>query len=179
MSVKKKSVVRSFRIPEDVCRELEEEASLQGTTLNSLVNYVLTKYVKYDRLMTRLQYMTFPKKILRTLFEATDEEFLGQVAYTFGHDTLRDELDVWPSPLGFEDLLNFIAMRTKHASIGNVYIYKKKEDEYSVVLVHGLGLNFSKAWGRFFKGFLDSFFNDLEPTYDFSEDQLSINIKVN
>jgi hypothetical protein len=173
----KKSVVRSFRLSAELCEELEAEAEREEVTLNALVTNVLTKYVRYDRHMNKLQYIPLPKKVIEMLVEATGEDFLRQIAYNFGKVTLRNEVDVWPASQKFDDLLEFFAVRMKYGGVGNVYINKEGE-EYTVVLRHTLGEKFSKAWGWFFKGFMDSFYEDVDPVYTYAEDQLTITLRA-
>lgn len=176
MGARKRSVVKSFRIPEDVCRELEEEAALQETTLNTLVCSVLAKYVKHDRYFARLQYIFVPKKIMEMLLETMPEDFMKQLAYAFGRETLGGEFDLWSYPVEFERLMDFFAMRMKYAGFGNVYVYRQN-DRYTVVLRHTFGAKFSRAWLWIFKGFVDSFYEDAEPFYMFADNQLTISIK--
>lgn len=176
LSARKKSVVKSFRLPEDVYRELEDEAALQETTPNTLVCSLLTKYVKHDRYMARLQYMFVPKKIVEMLLETMREDLMKELAYSFGHETLKNEVELWSSPKDFDKLLDFFAMRMRYAGFGNVYVYRQK-DHYTMVLRHTLGAKFSKAWLWIFKGFLDSFYEDADPSYTFSDDQLTISLK--
>lgn len=169
-------MVKSFRLPEELFRELEDEAALQEITLNALVCSVLTKYVKHDRYMARLQYMYVPKKIVGMLLEVMHEDFMRELAYSFGRETLRKEVDLWPAQPQFDDLLNFFAMRMKYAGFGNVYLYRR-EDHYTLVLRHTFGAKFSKAWGYILKGFLDSFYEDADPKYVFADDQLTVSLK--
>ncbi len=177
MSNKRKSVVRSFRLPADLCGELEAEVEKEGTSLNNLVVSLLTKYVKYDRHMNKLQYIPLPKRVIEMLVEATGEEFLKQIAYNFGRVTLRNEVDVWPYTQEFDDLLEFFALRMKYGGVGNVYI-NREGDQYTVVLRHNLGEKFSKAWGWFLKGFIDAYYEDADPTYVYAEDQLTMTLKA-
>lgn len=173
---KGRSIVKSFRLPEDLFKELEDEAAVQETTLNALVCAVLTKYLKHDRYVKRLHYVSVPKKIVELLLETLQEDSMRELAYGFGHGDLRREVDLWSVHTEFDELLNFFAMRVKYAGFGNVYIYRH-EDHYTMVIRHTFGEKFSKALAWIFKGFFDSFYEDVEPTYVFADDQLTIRLK--
>lgn len=175
MPNKRKSVVRSFRLPADLCGELEAEVEREGTSLNNLVVNLLTKYVEYDRHMNKLQYIPLPKRVIEMLVEVSGEKYLMQIAYNFGRVTLKNEVDLWPYTQEFDDLLEFFALRMKYGRIGNVYI-NKKDDQYTIVLRHNLGEKFSKAWGWFLKGFIDAYYEDVDPVFIYAEDQLTMTL---
>jgi hypothetical protein len=171
----RKSVVRSFRLPTEVCEALEEEAQVQDTTVNALVDSVLTKYAQYDRFMIRLEYVMLSKKLFVMLLECPNEDSLREIVYEFGRTNLHENVGGRAHPYALKDILGYFALGIKYSGAGKVYVYEDG-GRYTVVLRHSLGEKVSRAAGWLFKGFIDSYYKDADFDYAYSDDQLTVTL---
>src|SRR5689334_10331392 len=77
-------VTRSFRISEPTMRTIEEEATEQGLSVNTLVNQLLTKYAKVDRLIAKTKGIRLTHETIKEIFDSVPEDKVIEVARKTG-----------------------------------------------------------------------------------------------
>src|SRR5690242_17556996 len=76
----KKSVTVTFRISKDIMDKLNEEADINYTSLNSLINQILKRYVEWSRFDDKSSMIPIASSVLKELLEGLDKDQVIKLA---------------------------------------------------------------------------------------------------
>jgi hypothetical protein len=140
------TVVKTFRIPEAVYAKLQTEAKARGLTTNALVSLVFTKFVNWDRLTSRFEFIEISKGLFRSILDLMGARELEEAAGT-GSRFRREAYMFWFGDITIESYLRFLSYTCtfgRHAE----FECQANERDYTITLRHDLGLKWSN-WLRF------------------------------
>lgn len=76
---KRKTVLRTIRLGADVSEQMEAKARATGSSVNSLLSSLVTRYAEWDEKAERFGFMDMSKEFFRLYLEAADDEKLRQL----------------------------------------------------------------------------------------------------
>jgi len=143
----KGSVTRSVRIEKDADERLRNLADQSDTSVNTLVNRALRKFVEWDAFGEKFGFVTMPGIILIRLMDHLTEEQARELGTWAGRNLLKEYITFWFKDVTPETLLEgFPRLFAKYA---RAFQYEEHaEDDYRVIILkHGGG----PKWSTFYQ----------------------------
>jgi hypothetical protein len=145
-----KSVVRSFRLDEDVDKSLHKYALQEGISINSLVNRALRRYVLWDVNASRFGGVTLAGPSLTKLISYLSDDQVREFARWAADNSVRDFITFFFGECNFQTFLKALKLL---ADYGGHFEYEETTsgDVRTVVLKHGRGMKWSihyEEWVR-------------------------------
>lgn len=144
---KKGSVTRSVRIEKDADERLRQLAEQGDTSVNTLVNRALRKFVEWDAYGEKFGFVTMPNVILVKLMDYLTEEEAREVGGWTGKNLLREYITFWFKEVTPETLLEgFPKLLSKY---GRAFAYEElvEDDRITIIVKHAGG----SKWSTFYE----------------------------
>ncbi|MCL5318813.1 MAG: hypothetical protein M1503_11220 [Thaumarchaeota archaeon] len=120
VSGRRKTVLRTTRIPVELDKGLELEADKIGVSINTLVNMILTKYIVHDIPSQAMYALTYPRQGFKQFIDAVSDEQIADIGKEEGkrlgvtlilwfgkHPCLQAYLDYYSVMGRYNRLFNF------------------------------------------------------------------------
>ncbi|TLZ52716.1 MAG: hypothetical protein E6K18_02275 [Methanobacteriota archaeon] len=140
-------MTRSVRIEKDADERLRNLADQSDTSVNTLVNRALRKFVEWDAFGEKFGFVTMPGIILIRLMDHLTEEQARELGTWAGRNLLKEYITFWFKDVTPETLLEgFPRLFAKYA---RAFQYEEHaEDDYRVIILkHGGG----PKWSTFYQ----------------------------
>ena len=155
----KKEKTRSitYRLPEDLVRELETESMEKNTSQNVLVKQILEKHVQWDRYADKIGMIPVPKNILDELGKEMSGEDIDSIIKAIlpmikeSVLFIKGKYDLKRCIETLEDYMKASGMRSDHRLEGNLHHF---------VIQHELGIKWSLLTEKLFKEIFHEFLPD-------------------
>lgn len=170
------SVTRSVRIEKDADERLRKLADQSDTSVNTLVNRALRKFVEWDAYGEKFGFVTMPGIILVKLMDHLSEEEAHELGSWAGKNLLREYITFWFKDITPETLLEgFPRLFAKYA---RAFQYEEhvEEDYRVIILKHGGG----SRWSTFYQVAAETAFRELinrEIKVEKSENQVVMRLR--
>src|SRR5437867_2738340 len=164
----KGSVTRSVRIEKDADERLRKLADQSDTSVNTLVNRALRKFVEWDAYGEKFGFVTFPGIILVKMMDHLSEEEATELGKWAGRNLLKEDT---PETLieGFPRLF---------AKYAHAFAYEEHvEDDYRVIILKHSG---GPRWSTFYQEAAETAFRELlnrEIHVEKSENQVVLRLR--
>jgi hypothetical protein len=173
---KHKTVTRTFRITAECDEVLRKDAERQGISVNVLLNLILRRYARFDRLARSSNFISLTKHAFFNILEGIPLEHLALAGEKTGSKDVQDILDMLGLPSNYD---SFAYVVTKHfggpdcAMWFNCYRHFQGNRDL-LHLQHNLGHGWSVYLQKYFLSYLKKLKIDSEiKIYDYA-----VNIKV-
>ena len=138
----KKETTRSitYRLPETLINELENESNRKKISQNVLVKQILEKYVQWDRYSAKMGLIPVPKEILQSLgddLDGQDIDAIINVLFPIIKNTvmfIKGGFDLERCIETLEDYMRTSGVKSDHRVDGNLH---------SFIIQHDLGIKWS------------------------------------
>ena len=155
----KKEKTRSitYRLPEDLVKELETESMEKNTSQNVLVKQILEKHVQWDRYADKIGMIPVPKNILDELgkeMSGEDIDSIIKVILPMIKESvlfMKGKYDLKRCIETLEDYMKASGMRSDHRLEGNLHHF---------IIQHELGVKWSLLTEKLFKEIFHEFLPD-------------------
>jgi len=152
MSTRKKTVLRTIRLPQEMDRQLQEDAEANGMTVNGLMNRILRKYIKWDTHIEKLKFVSITNETLKFLLEACSDNEIERIATDIGCKTIESITLFWFHKLNLETALKTASIYGRYSGLLTSEI-KVDEGNYTIIFHHELG----DKWSLFLKCAINQF----------------------
>ena len=173
----KGSVTRSVRIEKDADERLRQLASQGDTSVNTLVNRALRKFVEWDAYGEKFGFITMPAVILVKLMDCLTEEEAQALGAWAGKNLLKEYITFWFTEVTPETLLEgFPKLMSKY---GRAFAYEElvEDDRRVIILKHSSG----PRWSTFYEEAMKTAFRDLlqrEARVEKSDNQVVVRFRM-
>jgi len=142
-----KSVVRSLRLYEDVDKSLHKLASVEGISVNSLVNRALRRYVVWDVNSSRFGGVTLAGASLTRIMNYLSDDEVREYARWVAENSVRDFVTFFFRDVTLHTLLGGLKLL---GGYGGHFVYEESTTGRvrTVVLKHGRGMKWSIHYGE-------------------------------
>jgi len=155
----KKEKTRSitYRLPEDLVKELETESIEKNISQNVLVKQILEKHVQWDRYADKIGMIPVPKNILDELgkeMSGEDIDSIIKVILPMIKESvlfMKGKYDLKRCIETLEDYMKASGMRSDHRLEGNLHHF---------IIQHELGIKWSLLTEKLFKEIFHEFLPD-------------------
>lgn len=162
----------TFRLNSLVVDKLSTRADLQKTSLNVLVNQILSNYVEWDADSIKAGWIPTQRTILTKLIDVLDEKIILDIAEQSAVVGGKDSILYMYGKYNLENLLTNIRASAQRSGFS---IKEYEEDQnLEIVIQHELGWK----WSLFFKHYYQKLLHELQQMviFDYTEKALIINI---
>ncbi len=162
----------TFRLNSSVLEELGSRAELQKTSLNVLVNQILSSYIEWDMDAVKAGWIPTQRSILAGLMEVLDEKVILNIAEKAAESSGKNAILYMYGKYNLESLLTNIRV-SAHRSGFNIKEYEENRN-LEIVIQHELGWK----WSLFFKFYYQKILHDLKQRaiFDYTDTSLVINL---
>src|SRR3989440_5660129 len=139
----KASVTRSVRIEKDADERLRHLAEQGDTSVNTLVNRALRKFVEWDAYGEKFGFITLPSAMLIKLMDCLTDEEARELGIWAGKNLVKEYITFWFKEVIPETLLEgFPKLLAKY---GRAFAYEELEegDRRTIIIKHGSGAKWS------------------------------------
>lgn len=152
---KKKTILRTIRLSEDIDAMLERDAEEQNISANALISKIMIRYVEWDRVTAKTSYLTVSSPLFKALLNEISDEKLEEIAKSFAVKVFKDLAMLEFGKSDFDTLLKTIFLFSKYdtglQASAPVSVDSKVDDKRILSLRHDWG----PKGGVFLKGYLD------------------------
>ena len=167
---KSKSENFTIRIDPKILKTIRSYAKSQKSTVNSVINELLSQSVEWDITAARAGWFPMPKEIIVTLFERIPEDHLLSFGRKYGKKATREMLLTMRGKGDVDDMVSIIRSRSKASNFH--YSEIDDVDSLKILIRHDMGTRFSK----YLIAFYDESFKELKckAEFDFTENTFSV-----
>lgn len=153
--IREKSIVISVRLPNNIKMELERQSDSAGTSLNTLISQVLTKYCEWGIFAKEMDFVSLPRPLIREFIKKIDDKTLSVISNTVGKSILRDSLIFMQGEVSLSSF--FKALDTWLDSANIQYRRSEKSGDINYKIMHKLG----QKWNVYFDTAINTLLNDV------------------
>lgn len=170
---KSRTVPKSFRIDEAALRAVENEASSQSVSPNTLVNQILKQFADFDRFARKINTVKISAATLRGLLTAGEVDKIIEVAKAAGSSIPQAFATAKDGKVDRQSLLDHVRSLATYAHLCE---FSEAIDTHGhvVTLIHEFGLN----WSIFLVHYVTAMFTQigLSPKIEMSDRSVSITL---
>lgn len=136
---RKRTVLKSFRIPSETDEALYADAKEAGGTQTDILNSVLTRYTEFDRFAKKFGFVTVSRGTFKAIMDALPEEKVRELAISQSYRI--EELAVfWFKKKDIETFIRVMDLYSKHMRLSE-YTTSRSGKELVLTLHTDLGTN--------------------------------------
>jgi len=138
----RKTILRTVRLSESSARSLQKEAADAGTTVNALINSIVSRHFNWDERVEQFGFVAVPKSVFMSLIEGLDDKTLARIGREVVPASYEEMAEFWFQDSTPDKILDAISLRFRFNTSMRATI-TKEGDVYTVVLRHDLGPKWS------------------------------------
>lgn len=149
-----RTVAKSFRVNEKALSALQEEATRQNVSVNTLVNQLLLDYSEFGRFLQRLNGVRMSRKTFQEIINSVPDDNLvkaGQVAGKSGPVVVISSK--W-GRINLNTVIDFIHDLSAYGGLFEYYETRENE-RWTITLMHELG----PKWSSFLLNYIGEAFS--------------------
>ena len=176
LTVRKKTLLRTIRVSEEIDKLLQEDARAKRTSVNALVSAMMTRYAEWDRYTDRFGVISLSTDLFRAIIDASSEKELIRIAEELGARLPREMMLFWYRKFNLDSFLRYIASNARYARLGE-YELENNEGDYALSIHHGFG----EKWSKFLSAYLGQTLQaglELTPRFELTKNSLIISFKT-
>ena len=145
-----KTVAKSFRISQAALDALQEEASKQQISLNTLVNQLLIGYSEYGRFIRHMRGVTISGGAFFEFLNNILEDRMIEIGRELANSALVGLVTSKHGKMSVEGIIEWLHMFSAYA---NLFEYSEKEEKgrWTITLTHGFGRRLSLFLAGYFE----------------------------
>ena len=173
---RKKTILRTIRLSEEIDSLLERDAQKQNISTNALVGKIMTRYVEWDRVVEKLDFVSFSNAFFVTLINEVSDEKIQEIASQEAIRQIQNHA-MWDfGKTDFDVLLKTILLVGKYGTASDISVESWGEGNYVITLHH--------KWGQkgvvFFRSFFNSFMKSVlgvQPRIDIADNVMVVSFQ--
>jgi len=170
---RRKTVLRTIRLSEEIDELLERDAQEQNISTNALIAKIMTRYMEWERVVEKLEVVSFSNTFLTAILNEVSDEKLKEIASQVVIREIKNQT-MWEfGKADFDTLLKTVTLRVRYGWGCHISV-ENREDGSNVITLH-------HKWGHkgkvFFRSFFDSFIRGelrTQPTIDITDNIMTV-----
>ena len=143
---------------DDTVKKLRSEAQLQGISLNSFVNQILTSFLEWHMHEPKIGMVSFTKETARELFTKMSKEQIIDMAKRVGTKEYQNAaIFITGGKMDLGSFLSWFENRMKNSSIQLSHVFDEKSRIHTYIVKHDICEN----WSLYFKEILVYIFDNV------------------
>src|SRR5215831_6390668 len=116
-----RTVAKSFRINEEALEALQEEATRQNISVNTLVNQLLIDYAEFGRFVQRAHALRLTRKTFEEILKIPPEDGLGKAGQAAGKSGPGAIITSKWGKLNMDNVISFVRDLSTYANLFEYY----------------------------------------------------------
>ena len=144
---RKKTLLRSIRITQDLDGILQADARAKRVSVNALISILITKYAEWDRYTEKFGFVSLTREGLRGILEAAEEEKLTKAAEDLGARIGKEFMMFRFKKVNVKTFLEGLSLFARYGGIAE---WEADSDgrSHTIAAHHDLGAKWSSYLGR-------------------------------
>lgn len=134
----------SFRLEEQVAREIENEANKMGLSVNSYANQALKRQVLLDKMTNTMGCILIPKNWLLNTLDELEPQVIPPLGHRLGSQVPEETMMLLWRKADITAISNFFRLWIDGMNLLTDFDCYEEKGEYHFILWHNLGSKFSK-----------------------------------
>jgi hypothetical protein len=176
-SRKKKTILRTIRLTEEIDDMLEKDAQEQNLSANALISKIMTRYVEWDRNVEKTSFTIISSHLFKALIDEVSEEKLDEIGRTLVYQAVKELAMVEFGKTDFDTLLNTVFLLGKYDTSLRLSAPSSSENrvdsQYIMTMRHDWGPKGSVLLRGFFDNIVRSELGK-QPTISFTDDVITV-----
>ncbi len=155
-----KTVTRTIRISRDVVKELQQIASTEKVSVNSLINQALLKFVEWDHYADKFGFavaLTPRWMIFARLLSFTSDQEAARLGRWAGRNVAKEFTIFWFKEFPVRTALKSLELLGSRYARRYEYVHNTAGKEHVVILNHGMG----RQWSFYYEYLVRTVFGEL------------------
>jgi len=169
----KKTETTTFRLEKDNLDDLRKTSETQKITLNSLINQIISQFVKWDSRAPKAGLVPLPKVLLVKIMDKLTKEQINQIAQYMVDKEIKDIILILRNEHNIITFLDVVESWAKTSDFP--FEHEEENGTHKYVISHNMG----KKWSLYFEQVFKLMFEQLEITkaeFDTTENTLVFTI---
>ena len=137
-----RTVAKSFRVNEKALSALQEEATRQSVSVNTLVNQLLLDYSEFGRFLQRINALRLSRKTFAEILNSVTDDNLAKAGQIAGKSAPRAIIASKWGKITVTTVIEFIHDLSAYANLFEYY-EKNENERWTITLMHELGPKWS------------------------------------
>ncbi len=174
---KKKTILRTIRLTEEIDEVLQRDAEEQNVSANALISRIMTRYLEWDRAIEKTSYVIISSILFRALINELSEQKLEEIGKNAVSEAIEEFAMVEFGKKDLDTLLNALLLIGKYDTGLRINLplsnSNKVDGRYVITIYHDWGLKGSIL----FRGYFDNLVrNELgkQPTINITDDVVNV-----
>jgi antitoxin component of RelBE/YafQ-DinJ toxin-antitoxin module len=133
----------TFRVNSNTKEALQDAANDTGISLNTLVNQILTNYVKWDKFVSKAGMIPVAKRVISEAFMKLNEDEVKELATSVGKNALNDILLFMKGKTDLDSFLSWLELWLKKNSTAAFNYTVENDGFHTCIMKHDLGWKWS------------------------------------
>lgn len=146
---KKRNVIHSVRMDQELEDFLNRESESRHMTFNNLVNSILFRYSEFGSFAERFGFITITRNTFQAIVSAIDDDEIESIARNISSLALKEFTYFRYRDPGVKAFIDFIATLCSYGGIG-MFDEKVQGLDHLLIVRHNLGMKVSRLFGQIF-----------------------------
>ncbi|GBC75561.1 hypothetical protein HRbin06_00879 [archaeon HR06] len=165
--------VKAFRLDEDNYKLLKEIAELKGSTVSSLLEFLIKRFLEFEMLYEGIGIVMIAKPTLKKIVSICSKELLREIGYWVAKDSTLPLIKLVYGEVNLRNLIKMLEIQSKYCGQFNFTI--SNNSKIRVNFKTELG----EKWGYYMQGWVEGLMNSLnikDYNLEFSERYLLLTL---
>jgi hypothetical protein len=150
---KKKSILRTIRVSEELDSVIEKDAEDQNISANALITKIITHYTEWQRVVEKTSYILIASSLFRAIINEISDEKIEDIAKTVLPTIIKDLAMLEFGKTDFDSVLQTMFLIGKYETglrTSTSIPVEGKESKYTLTLYHDWGPKGSLLFRNYF-----------------------------
>jgi len=173
---KKKTILRTIRVSEDLDSLIQKDAEDQNISANALITKIITHYVEWQRVIEKTSFILVASSLFRALIKEVSDEKIEEIAKTIVSTVIKDLSMLEFGKNDFDSIIRTMFLIGKYETglrTSTSTSVDGKDGKYTLTLYHDWGSKGSVL----FRSYLDNLIRNetgKPPTINVTDDVVTI-----
>jgi len=165
--------VKAFRLDEDNYKLLKEMAEFKGSTVSSLLEFLIKRFLEFETLYEGIGIVMIAKPTLKKIVSICSKELLREIGYWVAKDSTLPLIKLVYGEVNLRNLIKMLEIQSKYCGQFN----------FTISVNSKIRMNFKtelgEKWGYYLQGWIEGLMNSLnikDYNLEFSERYLLLTL---
>ncbi|WXG47241.1 MAG: hypothetical protein WED05_11375 [Candidatus Atabeyarchaeum deiterrae] len=149
---RKKTILRTIRITQELDDLLKVDAQESNLSVNALIDKIMMKYTEWDRHAKKFGFVSLSSETFRSILNEVDDSGAERLGLNLGGSVGKALTMFWFRKVNLENFLELISLYGKYTGDFTCQITQNGKG-YMITLHHSLG----RKWSVYLKNFISEF----------------------
>jgi hypothetical protein len=176
---KKKTVLKTIRITQELDNLLQKDAKAKGLNVNAYINSIFTKHTEWDRFVEKFGgLISMRHETLKSILDLIpDNDSISKIAYDASNRIPKEFLLLWFKKIDVDSYIQQLHLVCRYAGWAELEVDRQEDGQYIATLIHNAG----EKWSYWLQGAIEGGMRNtigISPKCEISETSLIVRFSV-